>query len=88
MRYLKNLLLAIDQLANTIIAGDPDETISSRIGRIKRDFNGRIPWRRPVFRVTDRFLDGLDRNHSIDSIELDEGDAGCLDRPRRTPPKE
>lgn len=31
--YLIRLLVALDQLANTILLGSPDETISSRVGR-------------------------------------------------------
>jgi len=33
--WLKNLLIAVDQLANTLLRGDPDETISSRAYREK-----------------------------------------------------
>lgn len=32
--FLVNVLLAIDQLGNVIMLGDPDETISSRAGRV------------------------------------------------------
>ena len=32
-KYIKNILIAIDQLLNTILGGDPDMTISSRLGR-------------------------------------------------------
>ncbi|GAB5466965.1 MAG: hypothetical protein Kapaf2KO_24010 [Candidatus Kapaibacteriales bacterium] len=32
MRYLKNLLISFDQLGNTIAGGNPDNTISSRLG--------------------------------------------------------
>lgn len=32
-RYFLNLLIALDQGINTLIGGDPDETISSRVGR-------------------------------------------------------
>jgi len=32
-RYLRNLAIALDQGLNTLLAGDPDETISSRVGR-------------------------------------------------------
>ena len=32
MGYLKNLLVAVDQLGNTIAGGDPDNTISARVG--------------------------------------------------------
>jgi len=32
-RYFINIGISIDQLANTIFGGDPDETISSRLGK-------------------------------------------------------
>lgn len=37
LRYVVNLLLGVDQMVNTILLGHPDETISSRLGRAKRD---------------------------------------------------
>jgi len=80
-RYFLNILLSIDQLGNSLLAGDPDETISSRIGRIKVKWNGRIPRWRICTRMTDWMLDKIDPNHSIDAIEHDEGSAGLLDRP-------
>ena len=33
LKYFKNILIAIDQLLNTLAGGDPDWTISSRLGR-------------------------------------------------------
>jgi hypothetical protein len=33
MKYLKNILISIDQLVNTLAGGDPDMTISARLGR-------------------------------------------------------
>lgn len=33
IQYLYGLLIALDQLANAILAGDPDETLSSRCGK-------------------------------------------------------
>jgi hypothetical protein len=33
LRYLHNLLIAIDQLLNATAGGDPSETISSRVGK-------------------------------------------------------
>jgi hypothetical protein len=36
MKYLWNILISIDQLANTLFGGDPDETISSRAGKDKK----------------------------------------------------
>ena len=35
MTYLINLLIAVDQLANSILVGYPDETLSSRAHRMQ-----------------------------------------------------
>ena len=32
-KYIRNILISIDQLANTLLGGDPDMTISARLGR-------------------------------------------------------
>lgn len=67
MRYLRNLFIAVDQLVNTILGGDPDETISSRLGK---NYNGTI---------AERFVDWLfswqhkKEGHCEASIEKDEG---------------
>jgi len=82
-RYLLNVLISLDQLGNSILLGDPDETISSRIGRIKRKWGGRIPRWRIFTRMTDWVLERIDPGHSIDAIEEDEGDKGLADRPER-----
>ena len=36
MTYLLNLAIAVDQLANTVLAGHPDETLSSRAWRAEQ----------------------------------------------------
>jgi hypothetical protein len=36
-RYLFNILISLDQLLNTLLAGNPDETISSRVGKLARE---------------------------------------------------
>lgn len=79
-KWLLNILISIDQLGNTIVGGDPDETISSRLGKLKLRHGGKISWRRPVAKVIDWGLDKIDPNHSIDAIEKDEGDEAILDR--------
>jgi hypothetical protein len=38
MRYWFNLLIAFDQVVNTIFNGDPDETISARSWRLRARF--------------------------------------------------
>ena len=72
-KWIFNILVSIDQLGNTICGGDPDETISSRLGKIKVKNGGVIPWSKPLAKTIDYFLDQVDENHSIDSIEKDEG---------------
>jgi len=78
------ILLALDQLGNTILVcfpwpfswpglGNEDETISSTLGRLKQKHGGKIPWRWPFAKIIDWGLDKIDPNHSIDAIEEDEG---------------
>ena len=65
LRYFKNILIAIDQLLNTIFGGFPDETISSRCGKLL----GKN-------RIADyicKELNKAESNHCVKSIEPDEG---------------
>jgi len=64
-KYFWNILISIDQLANTVAGGDPDETISSRVG--KRRHNCRFCY------WLCRALHWIDPHHCDKSIELDEG---------------
>jgi len=80
-QYLFNVWIAIDQFANVMSGGDPDETISSRLGRIKKANHGRIPWTRPVAHITDALLEWIDPGHSIHSIEDGHGGSGIVDVP-------
>ena len=73
-KWLKNVLVGFDQWVNTWMGGDPDETISSTLGKLKRAHGGSIPFKlHPVASVVDWGLDRIDPGHSIDSIEDDEG---------------
>lgn len=74
--YIKNVLIGIDQLGGAIILGDPDETISSRLGKAHRGDNGKIwygitylPWL--VVNCVFYWFDGW--GHCESSIEEDEG---------------
>ena len=64
-RYLLNILISIDQLINVIFGGSVDETVSSRLGRQKRQ--GRLKW---YNKWLADFLDWIDDNHVLNSIEL------------------
>lgn len=79
-KWLLNILIGIDQLGNTILGGDPDETISSRLGKLKVKHRGKIPWYRPLSKIVDWGLDKIDPGHSVDAIEKDEGKDAVLDR--------
>jgi len=67
--YVWNLLISLDQFANAVLAGDPDETISSRCGK-------RIPICR-FCRAFCRIMDKIDPRHCHKSIEADEGKGGA-----------
>jgi len=64
-RYFWNLLIAIDQCFNALTGGDPDETISSRVGKNKD--------KSKLSRFLSGFLDLFEWNHTEKSIEKDEG---------------
>lgn len=71
-KWALNVLIAFDQLVNAITGGDPDETISSRLGKAKRRGNRvakAVCWiLAKVFRA----------RHCMDSIEDDEGGDGVF----------
>lgn len=75
-KYFWNLLIAVDQLFNTILLGDPDETISSRLGKWLE-----LPkekWRYKVAKVICKGLRRLDSRHCRKSIEEDEGERAVI----------
>ncbi len=76
IKYFWNLLIAIDQLANTVLFGDPDETISSRLGKwLDLPKN---KWRYKVARVICKLLRKIDNKHCQKAIETDEGDRAII----------
>jgi hypothetical protein len=64
-RWGFRIAVAIDQLGNAILGGNPDETISSRAEKAR--LRG-ARWGC----VLCRFLDWLDPNHCAKSVEWDE----------------
>ena len=70
-RYFWNILISIDQFVNTVFGGDPDETVSSRIGKWLYLPHTTFKWK--VAYGICRVLHVLDKNHCIKSIEEDEG---------------
>lgn len=51
MSYLRNFFVAIDQLGNVLASGNPDNTISSRVGYYNnhKNLQGEAPWQWRLF---------------------------------------
>ena len=64
-RWIINVFVAIDQLGNALSGGDPDETVSSRLGKEQGN---------PFASVVCWLLSLLDADHCQKAIEEDEGD--------------
>ena len=66
IQYSWNVLIAIDQLANALAGGDPDETISSRLGKahLRGTKYGHWLW---------HILEYIQPGHCTKAIERDEG---------------
>jgi hypothetical protein len=67
-----NFWVSVDQAANALTFGDPDETISSRLGKWTKEED--VGWSRQALGHTICFfLDIVDENHCENSIEPEEG---------------
>lgn len=62
-KYFRSLLIGIDQFFNTLTGGQADETLSSRMGRLK-EVN-------KIAKIGCWTLDLIDKDHCINSIEYD-----------------
>lgn len=79
MKYFWNLLISIDQFFNTLFGGDPDETISSRMGKwAKKGEPGKFDLRVYIGKSMARFLALFEKDHCEKSIEADEGNDEVL----------
>ena len=79
MPYLSNFFVSIDQLGNTIAGGNPDNTISSRVGFYNQHNNSgqKAPWQWRVFEKIINFtfypIDGI--AHCHEAYHNDAGEA-------------
>jgi hypothetical protein len=60
--YIKRVLIGVDQLINSICNGNPDETISSRVGRRRDSAERFFAW------IVDKLF-FWDKDHTKNSIE-------------------
>jgi len=65
-QYLWNILIALDQFANAILGGDPDETISSRADKAQQEGKR---WGC----ILCKLLDLIQKGHCRSSLEPDMG---------------
>ena len=72
-QYGFNLLVSLDQTVNTICGGDPDETISSRMGKWARNGENNRGLRKPLYIVAHFVVELFEKDHFAKSIEEDEG---------------
>ena len=72
-KYFWNLLIAFDQGANAICGGDPDETISSRMGKWARDGKNNSGLKKPSYQIANFVVELFEKDHFAKSIEEDEG---------------
>ena len=72
-RYFWNIVIWVDQGINTILFfGDPDETVSSRMGKYAERGKGWIPCQLcKLFHL-------LDKDHCKRTLERDEGSRGLF----------
>ncbi len=69
-KYFRRILIAIDQLFNTVFGGHPDETISSRLGKKAR--RGSLWARVACWLIGKVFFHNT--RHCSEAIEGDEGE--------------
>ena len=79
VKYFWNLLIALDQFVNTIFGGDPDETISSRMGKWARNGENNRGIKKPLYWIANLVVERFEKNHFVQSIEEDEGKNEILD---------
>jgi hypothetical protein len=77
-RYFWNILISFDQFVNTIFGGDPDETISSRMGKWARDDENDHGLKKPIYKIANFIVELFEKDHFEKSIEEDEGDDEVL----------
>lgn len=68
-KYLWNLTISLDQFLNTLLGGNPDETMSSRMGKklVKHE-------KCPVCRFLCKILNKIQKDHCVKAIEKDRGE--------------
>jgi len=69
-KYFWNLLISLDQTVNTVLGGNPDETLSGRMG--KRIEEGRATKAEVMLCKALSWIDRGSKRHCVESIDRDE----------------
>lgn len=72
-QYFYNVGLGLDQFVNVLLLGDPDESLSGRLGRAQ--LSGRPKWFvPPIVKFNDWlwFVIRKEINHSVNAVEPEE----------------
>lgn len=77
-KYFLNVFIAGDQALGALVGYDPDETVSSHLGKLEH--MGGIPRNRPIARGLAWILEKIDKGHCQRAIEGDEGKDSLRDR--------
>ena len=72
IQYILNLIHLLDQAVNTILGGDPQETLSSRMGKYVYLNRGSIPC------YVCKFLDLFEKDHCLKSVNKYEGSKAVI----------
>jgi len=78
-KYCWNILIAIDQLINTFFGGDPDETLSSRMGKWARTGKNSRGIRKKVYKIANYTVEQFEKDHFEKSVEEDEGNRRIIE---------
>lgn len=72
-QFVYNVALGLNQFTNVLLLGDPDESLSGRLGRAY--LSGRPKWWvTPLMRLNDAawLLFSGERDHSVNAVEFEE----------------
>jgi hypothetical protein len=88
-QWCKNFLIALDRLGNTLWGGDPDETISSRLGKMHQAALQGKERMRPIPDALHDALNEIQPDHCERSIDEspEAGDEAVVDRDIETEKK-
>lgn len=78
-KYILNNLISLDQAINTLFGGDPDETISSRMGKWARNGENNRGLKKPLYKIANFIVELFEKDHFKKSIENDEGRNEVID---------